>query len=288
MPTLVAPQATIEEYKNVTAESLVGWVSPSLLETARAKSLQAEFGGIPDADDISDEAEMRRVKLLNAQASSYLLGLVQQQPKPAQMLIYSEVAAKYLPELVRLWRERPQAQNAAAELLNTTTTTAYFVRYMRSPAAAGLVGMQAKRIAEQFDTIATYTADDVASLGQFLSTLLLLQGDEEVETRDKEILVRRMPEWQTKYPGRLAKEVAERCLGIFREEQMMMFMTGQMKKMLSASLEKCGGPGCTKMTRQDGTELLQCSRCKSAVYCSVEHQKAAWASHKKICFSPAF
>nr|GAT48156.1 predicted protein [Mycena chlorophos] len=227
MPTLIAPQATLEEYKHVTAESLVGWVSPSLLETARAKSLQAEFGGIPDADDFSDKAEMRRVKLLNAQ-----LGLVQQQPKPAQMLIYSEVAAKYLPELVRLWRERPQAQNAAAELLNTTTTTAYFVRYMRSPAAVGLVGMQAKRIAEQFDTIATYAADDVASLGQFLSTLLLLQGDEEVEIRDKELLVRRMPEWQTKYPGRLAEEVAERCLGVFRKEQMMMFMTGQMKKML--------------------------------------------------------
>lgn len=35
------------------------------------------------------------------------------------------------------------------------------------------------------------------------------------------------------------------------------------------------------------TTRHRCSRCRSVYYCSPEHQKAAWASHKPVCKPPA-
>ena len=39
---------------------------------------------------------------------------------------------------------------------------------------------------------------------------------------------------------------------------------------------------CALCGKHDG-RLLQCSGCESVSYCSKEHQKADWKSHKKLC-----
>ncbi|KAJ7058215.1 hypothetical protein C8F01DRAFT_1150010 [Mycena amicta] len=265
MATGTMPGATSRQHlMNVTAESLVTWVG--VLEPGKG-----------------DYTEQRRCQPLGAQ-----LGLLQQRPKPLQMRVYSEVAAKYLPELVNLWRERPQATNSVTELINEISSIVYFARFMRTPAGAGLVGLQAKRVAADFDIVSALSIDEIATVGQFLSTLLVLQGDDEVEEEDKRILLQRLPEWFEKYQGRLASEVADRCMGIFRKDPLMVIMAEGVKRMITVPLEHCGKPGCKQTMRKDGTGLLQCSRCKCAVYCSIEHQKAEWAQHKPFCFSSMF
>lgn len=40
---------------------------------------------------------------------------------------------------------------------------------------------------------------------------------------------------------------------------------------------------CSARHGQDGTELLQCSRCKDRKYCSSACQKKHWKIHKKLC-----
>eukprot|EP01040_Poterioochromonas_malhamensis_P014463 gene14463-16008_t len=40
---------------------------------------------------------------------------------------------------------------------------------------------------------------------------------------------------------------------------------------------------CGKALAFDGTALMQCSQCKNVHYCSKEHQKQDWKSHKKYC-----
>ncbi|KAJ6524531.1 hypothetical protein B0H19DRAFT_1200169 [Mycena capillaripes] len=250
---------------NVTAESLVSWV------------------GVLD-DGRGDRPESVRTVALRSQ-----LGIVQRKPMSLQLQLYSEVAAKYLPGLVDLFKQRPEALGSVTILINVISTTPYFVRFLRSSAGEGLAALQAKRVASAVDEISTMSVDEVAEVGQFLSSILLLQGVQDVAEEDKAILLRHLPNWEIKYRGRLASETAGRCIALLAgpDPHMRMMIEG-VKNMLESKLDKCGGPGCTRRVQRDGSDLSQCGRCKSAVYCGVEHQKAAWASHKPTCFAPAF
>ncbi|KAJ6520620.1 hypothetical protein DFH09DRAFT_1373358 [Mycena vulgaris] len=249
---------------NVTPESLVTWV------------------GVID-DGKGDRPDSARSLNLKSQ-----LGIIQSKPLPAQMKIYSEVAAKYLPALVDIFRQRPEALGSVTTLINVISTTPYFIRFLRTPAGEGIASLQAKRVAGAVDAISMMSVDDVGEVGQFLSSVLLLQGVQDVAQEDKEILLQHLPIWERKYRGRLASETASRCLGILRDDPGMRPMMQQVKNMLEGKLDKCGGPGCIRRVQRDGSDLLQCGRCKTAVYCGVEHQKAAWAGHKPTCFAPAF
>ena len=44
----------------------------------------------------------------------------------------------------------------------------------------------------------------------------------------------------------------------------------------------CGLPTCLT-THSIGTSLLKCGGCKTTYYCSKEHQKAHWQTHKPLC-----
>ncbi|KAF8172793.1 hypothetical protein K438DRAFT_1920986 [Mycena galopus ATCC 62051] len=249
---------------NVTPESLVTWV------------------GVLD-DGNGDRPDSVRSANLKTQ-----LGVLQSKPMPFQMKIYSEVAAKYLPSLVDLFKQRPEVLGSVTTLINVISTTSYFIRFLRSPAGAGIAALQAKRVATSVEEISTTNADEVGEIGQFLSSLLLLQGVQDVTEEDKTILLQHFPTWERRFPGRLASETAGRCQALLTNDRGMRQMMQGVKDMLESKLDKCGGPGCTRRVQVDGSVLSQCGRCKSAVYCGVAHQKAAWAAHKATCFSPAF
>lgn len=145
--------------------------------------------------------------------------------------------------------------------------------------------------------------DDVGEIGQFLSSILLLQGIQDVSAEDKAILLQHLPMWEQKYHGRLASDTAGRCLGLLTNDPSvldriyfkapysphlhfrgMRQMIDGVKNMLESKLDKCGGPGCVRRIQKDGSVLLQCGRyvdhvfrhltsthatpcrCKSAVY----------------------
>ncbi|KAJ7160916.1 hypothetical protein C8R46DRAFT_1105960 [Mycena filopes] len=249
---------------NVTADSLVKWVA------------------LDDNDDAGRPDSARLVGL------SSQLGIMQSRPLAIQMKMYSEVAAKYLPALTDKFRERPEIIGTAGMLINTISATPYFVRFLRSPAGAGLAAMQAKRVANSVNEIPMMSVDNIGEIGQFLATILLLQGIEEVADEDKAILLQHLPIWERRFRGRLASETAGRCLALLSEDPDMRPMMQGVKDILESKLDKCGGPGCVRRVQKDGSDLSQCGRCKTAVYCGVDHQRAAWAAHKPTCFAPVF
>ncbi|KAJ7718602.1 hypothetical protein DFH07DRAFT_332989 [Mycena maculata] len=249
---------------NVSAESLVSWV------------------GVSD-DGNRDLPETSRAFNLKSQ-----LGIVQSKPLPAQMKIYSEVAAKYLPALMDLFRQTPEVISLVSTLVNVISTTPYFIRFLRSPAGEGIAALQAHRVANAVTEIPSMSVDDVGEIGQFLSSLLILQGIQDVSAEDKAILLQHLPSWERQFRGRLASETAGRCIALFTDDPGMRPMMDAVRNMLEGKLDKCGGPGCVRRVQRDGSVLSQCGRCKSAVYCGVAHQKAAWATHKATCFPAVF
>ncbi|KAJ6623138.1 hypothetical protein B0H10DRAFT_2011329 [Mycena sp. CBHHK59/15] len=50
-----------------------------------------------------------------------------------------------------------------------------------------------------------------------------------------------------------------------------------------ALIRVCEGPGCEKVEGTDVEILKLCSKCKMAVYCGHDCQKAAWKNHKSKC-----
>ncbi|KAJ7075649.1 hypothetical protein B0H15DRAFT_866195 [Mycena belliarum] len=256
----------MDSMMNPTAHSLVSWVG-----------LMDEDGAPPDP--VND------LRGLKAQ-----LGILQAAPISKQMKIYSETTATYMPALAAIFRQTPEVLGCISVLLNAISSSPYFVRFLRSPGGAGIAALQAKRVANAVNEIPSMSVDDAAEICQFLSTLLLLQGVQDVAEEDKTILLKHLPIWERIFSGRLAAKTANRCLAQLTDDPAMREMTRAVKTMLESKLEQCGGPGCTRRISEDGSKsaLMHCSRCKTAVYCGAAHQKAAWAEHKRICFAPAF
>jgi hypothetical protein len=78
-----------------------------------------------------------------------------------------------------------------------------------------LAALQVKRTAAAAaDQMGYMSADDIGELCQFLSTMLLLQGTEDIEEADKAVLVQHLEVWYNAYKGRLASDTASRCLAL--------------------------------------------------------------------------
>lgn len=81
-----------------------------------------------------------------------------------------------------------------------------------------MAALQAKRTAEAVSEIGSMSADEVGEIGQFLSTLLVLQGIADVEDSDKAILIPKLKQWERAFPGRLASNTSGRCLAILTDD----------------------------------------------------------------------
>jgi len=244
-------------------------------------SLAKHVGVIDDGQgEIPDST---RSKLLKMQ-----LGILQRQPRGQQTPIHYELAAKYLPDLVQLFRSNSVVLSAPMTLLNVISYTPYFVRFLRSPAGQGIAALQTKRTAESAAEIDGMNADEVAEISQFLATILLLQTTPEVDEADKKILVKKLRQWAHMFPGRLASNTCERCLALLTDDPSMRQMMQGAKQIMERGLVECGDGHCTRTVQNNGADLLRCARCKSAVYCGTAHQKAAWKEHKSLCFPSSF
>ncbi|KAJ7590605.1 hypothetical protein C8J56DRAFT_1046860 [Mycena floridula] len=214
------------------------------------------------------------------------LGMIQRKPRDEQNKIHYQFSATFLPVLVQRFKDTPEVLSGLTTILNVITYTPYFVRFSRSPAGQGLAGIQAKRMAGSIPQIQTMDVDQVGELGQFLSTLMVLQGIQDISDEDKSLLLPHIKTWQSKFPGRLAAETSERCLALLSGDGNQEYMMRRMKEMLERSMTGCANRGCNRDKSTDGSPLLQCSRCKTSVYCSSEHQKKDWvAGHKQLCFA---
>ncbi|KAH7918275.1 hypothetical protein BV22DRAFT_1024840 [Leucogyrophana mollusca] len=256
---VVSPEA-LQAIMNITPESLAG-----------------HCGLIGDQTDIDDSVRTARLK--------QQLGVLQATPSTQTEKVYYEFAAKYLPDLVTLYREKATPTNSSMTMLNVIAHTSYFVRFQRTEAGSDLASLVAGRIANaETDTT---DADVVGEMCQLLSTLLVFQGAASVSAEDQAKLLPKFRRWRRAYAGRLASETSERCLGTFTGDFMIQQMSRSIKSMLEQPLDQCGA-NCSRRVQSGGSELMQCSRCKTAVYCGAAHQREAWATHKPLCYPPAF
>ncbi|TRM69304.1 hypothetical protein BD626DRAFT_9634 [Schizophyllum amplum] len=196
----------------------------------------------------------------------------------------TEYAAKYLAKTIFRWRRNPDVMSAPPFLLSEISSCAYFTRLLLLPDNQDLVVMQVKRTLAAAPTIHYRDPEDFDRILHFLSTLLCVQGIGGISDADKNALVLVLRTWERKYPVGLKKNIATRCVVLLTgtptlEFDRLMTMRGVALK----GVEVCAGELCTR-SAENGEPLLRCSRCKSAVYCRQEHQKAHWKKHKSLCF----
>jgi hypothetical protein len=88
----------------------------------------------------------------------------------------------------------------------------YFARFVKLPVSRGMAALQVERMAgEEFP--GNYNPDELGEMGQFLSTLLMFQGDADVQPQYKAALLPKLKVIERRYRGTLAGETAERCRG---------------------------------------------------------------------------
>ncbi|KAL0955721.1 hypothetical protein HGRIS_001939 [Hohenbuehelia grisea] len=177
--------------------------------------------------------------------------------------------------------------NPPMTLLNVISYTSYFIRFLKTPEGYDITTLQAHRTAQEAEYMSMLNATEVGEAGQFLSTLLLLQGAAAVADEDRNILIPKLRQWQRSFNG-LASDVSERCLAILTDDPNMRSMMSSVKSMIERKLVQCNGPGCSLRLRSTGADLLQCARCKSVVYCGPEHQRVDWPTHKAVCFPTTY
>ena len=90
----------------------------------------------------------------------------------------------------------------------------YFARFLTtSEKARGLAVLQTRRLGAMTDAEAgAFEPDDVAEIGQFLGTLLTLQGREGITSEETQAAVARVKKWQRNVSLAFAQETMERCI----------------------------------------------------------------------------
>lgn len=146
------------------------------------------------------------------------------------------------------------------------------------------------------------TAGGVGEIKKFLSTLLVLLENGNVESSDKNILLQKFREWEKLFPGTLASEVSERCLALLTDCPSVSQSSDKtptdgrkrgmrpMSRSVKASLEGCLNTLLwAELPAYKARQWLKfIAMCWSAVYCGTDHQKMAWPQHKLISFTPSF
>lgn len=205
------------------------------------------------------------------------LGLLQR--NPSQNAINSEFCAKYLPALVDAYDAQDVAFSIPMRMLNIVAYLPYFSRFLLTTAKTSICKTQARRMATASSTPSDPT--HLVEMCQFLSTLLALQGTNSISEEDKQALLPKLREWNRKYQ----RQQITRCLKQLEGDWETTLMAEGLKLHCQKSLSECGFDGCEN---SGISKLLQCSRCKTAVYCDRDHQKISWPFHKATCFPAVF
>ena len=145
--------------------------------------------------------------------------------------------AKYLPQLVTKLKEDPNPYSPSMRLINTCVTASvllspqqppyshhssprpYFIRYIQTDDARGLAALQTKRTADRVVEINAAGERQIAELNQFPSTLLALQGTDDVDDADKNTLVPYLKRWIRQYDGLLGSQTSERVWAILTNDR---------------------------------------------------------------------
>lgn len=165
----------------------------------------------------------------------------------------------------------------------------YFVRFQSlAEEGSGLAVLYADRCAKCIDDIEAMDAGPITEISQFLSTVLVLQGVEDIDSATKTTLIKSFKKLEHRHRHVFAAETLRRCIDMVEDSRAMREMFMFAKDMIKAPYKECGAKSCKVREGHRGQKLMPCSKCKAALYCSAEHQRAAWSSHKGTYFPSSF
>lgn len=256
---------------------------PAALLTA--DSLAATLDIIPGREALGLNGDTR-AELISEQ----IVGL-QAMPESTQMARYCEYAAKYLPQTIQKWKDGEvcldqTAMFAAPLLRNEICDIPYFMRLAILPHNQDWVTMQFTRTLAAANVMDTMPEEGVERILQYLSTLLVIQGADNVPNEEKTAMIARLRIWQGRFPH---VHSAERCLGMLSAlpfPDSIIPTASIMRDRLLKGVHSCAI--CLSVKGVDGGTLLRCAKCRSTVYCGQEHQRAHWRQHKPQCFRVNF
>lgn len=123
--------------------------------------------------------------------------------------------------------------------------------------------------------------DDIGTLLQFLSTILLYAGDVAATYPRANELVPKLQVWKREYRNSSTRPVASASERLVEQIQgglaqmMGTMMRSTMNAHLICGVASCGINGPDRLTT--------CSSCHLQHYCGRDHQRADWKHHKHIC-----
>ena len=122
--------------------------------------------------------------------------------------------------------------------------------------------------------------DDLGSLLQFLSTILLYKAEmESLHPRIQE-LVPKCRAWEKTFKNSRVKTISDASGRLVDQIPGMPAMMMTMMRQMQEQTLVCGVSSC----RVQGAESLTlCGTCRVQRYCGRDHQKADWKYHKHIC-----
>ena len=123
-----------------------------------------------------------------------------------------------------------------------------------------MAALQIKRMVEAENIEETYDVSSIGEMCQFASTLIVLQGIDDIPQAHKDVLVPLLQRWKTRNRGAFASETAGRVHGALTGDPGMTTMLNIVRTQLENALNVCNLPTCSMVKRPTGEDLLQCAK----------------------------
>ncbi|KAL1719754.1 hypothetical protein EV715DRAFT_263077 [Schizophyllum commune] len=203
----------------------------------------------------------------------------------AQGVLHCRFSAEYLPRAVEKWRNSEDVLCPPVMLLSEIDWCPYVLRFLLLKDNQDLVVMQLNRTLHAADAIDGMEMEDLERVMHVLCTLLLVQGRLGISEADAEAFTPRLRAWERRYPHDLNRNTAERCFVLLTKPfATRIYYIPDLRAEKMKGVETCANSKCYQSVTVDEKPLLRCKKCKSAMYCCREHQKAHWPAHKSRCF----
>ncbi|KDQ63615.1 hypothetical protein JAAARDRAFT_203033 [Jaapia argillacea MUCL 33604] len=220
----------------------------------------------------------------------YMLPRIRLEIMEQQEIIFSRFTAFYILKLLEKWRAADDPNSPYFTMLNHIVDNPYFHIFFSSdhPASKGITLLHAQRL----DKVAWNSVDDEDGVFhgcQFLATMLILEESEQVLPQPLvDRLVVKIRNWERVFASIPDMDPLPRAIGLLRRQPSWLRDGKQVRGEMERKLRACNLPGCRVPYVPGNDTLQQCSRCKTARYCSQDHQRQHWVPHKQLCHRPVW
>ncbi|TFK57146.1 hypothetical protein OE88DRAFT_1650749 [Heliocybe sulcata] len=219
-----------------------------------------------------------------------LLVRLRMEPLPQQEIIFSRLTAFYLLKLLEKWRTLDDPNSIYFLMLPHLSDNIYFQTFFASGhrAARNLTLDFAKQLVKaQWSTRESY--DMIFDACQHLSTMLIYEDSETVLPPSlTRTLIDKISAWERVFPSGPDLAPLPRAIGLLKRQVSWVRQGREVRKSMERKLRGCNLRGCEVPYDPAADNLSQCSACKSARYCSTQHQRQDWKTHKQLCHRPAW